>query len=158
MNLNTQRQIKHLVTIVVLTFSTFHAFGQSLSLNETTSFYEYSKIKDTATNGLINIFKKRLESLNYKEIEVSDSSIVCKGFTNHLVGGFATVEITYVIKLFFKSDRYKLTVTNFILTDKNGSNPLEGLGSYKKKWIGIIDKKLPEIIKNIEALNKTEAW
>ena len=129
-----------------------------MTFNDATSFYEYSKIKDTATNGLIANFKNRLETLNYKSVLVTDSAIVGIGFTNHLVMGFATVEIKYVVKLFFKQNRYKLTVTNFILTDKNGSNPLEGLGSFKKKWIGIIDKKLPDIIKNIETLNKTETW
>lgn len=152
------KQIRNLVVLFFVSFLYLKSHGQSLSLNEITSFYEYSKIKDTTTNGLVVKFKKRLESLNYKDIEISDSSITCKGFTNHLVMGFATVEIRYVIKLFFKSDKYKLTVTNFILTDKNGSNPLEGLGSFKRKWIGIIDKKLPEIVLKIDTLNIKESW
>jgi len=129
-----------------------------LSLNEKNTFYEYSHVKEASGSDLINHFSTRLKSLNYSNVEVSENKISATGFTNHLVGGFATVEIHYKIKITFKVDRYKLTLTNFILTDKNGSNPIEGLGMFKKKWVKIINKKLPKIVASIESENNTEDW
>jgi hypothetical protein len=132
--------------------------GQELSLNESTSFNEYSQIKESDDKKLIAKLKNRLTELNYKDISIQDASISGQGFTSHLVGGFATVEIKYMVKIAFKDGRYKLTLTNFILTDNNGSNPLEGMRSFEKKWIKIINGKLPEIIKNIENINSGDDW
>jgi len=132
--------------------------GQELSLNESTSYYEYMHVKESDDKELITKFKNRLTELNYKEVSIQDASISGAGFTNHLVGGFATVEIRYLVKIAFKEGRYKLTLTNFILTDKNGSNPLEGMRSFEKKWVNIINDKLPDIVKNIENLKNSDDW
>lgn len=150
--------MKKYLLLSLLVISNFLLSGQEISLNESNSFYEYSHIKESNDKELLNRFKNRLTDLNYKEIVVQENSISGQGFTNHLVGGFATVEIRYVIKISFKEGRYKLTLTNFVLTDKNGSDPLEGMGSFKKKWIRIINEKLPMIIDNVETLKNTNDW
>lgn len=158
MTAKIKKDVRDGIMILTLSLLTLFVKGQELSLNESTNFYEYSQIKDSSNKKLISLLKKRLENLNYNDVTIVENTLSGNGFTSHLVMAFATVEIKYVVKISFKEDRYKLTLTNFILTDKNGSNPLEGMGSFKKKWISIINKKLPEIIKNIESLNKDDNW
>ena len=146
--------IKLLIFITVLNVS-----AQELSLNESTNFYEFSKIVETNDEKIQGKFSQRFKQINLENIEINENSINGKGFTNHLVGGFATVEIHYSVKIDFKEGKYRLTITNFKLTDKNGSNPLEGMRSFKKKWIKKINKKLPEIITNIEKVDeKLDKW
>lgn len=145
--------------LFLLLFVCANIYSQKLSLNESTNFYEFSKIVETNDEKTKGKFIKRFKQINLENIESSEKSIKGNGFTNHLVGGYATVEINYTVKVDFKKGRYRMTITNFKLTDKNGSNPLEGMRSYKKKWLKKINKKLPEIISNIENLNtKEEEW
>src|SRR5258708_34281503 len=133
--------MKKYLLIPFLAISNFFVSAQEISLSESTNFYEYSHVKESTDSELIKKFKTKLADLKYKENVVQENSISGQGFTNHLVSGFATVEIRYLVKISFKEGRYKLTLTNFVLTDRNGSNPLEGMGSFKKKWIKIIDEK-----------------
>jgi hypothetical protein len=132
--------------------------GQELILNESVGFYEYTLIKESSDSSIEIKFKNRLNELNYKNVNYQDNFISGEGMTNHLVGGFATVEIKYLVKVSFKQGKYKLTITNFVLTDKNGSNPIEGMGSFKNKWVRIINEKLPEIVNNIQSLKNEEDW
>lgn len=148
--------MRNLALTLVLSLFSILLHGQELTLNESTNFYEYSHVKNSTETDVQIKFEKRLKEINLKDLNVSENSITGNGFTNHLVGGFATVEINYLVKVEFKEGRYKLTLTNFVLTDKNGSNPLEGMKSYKKKWIKIINEKLPEIIDNIESINNQD--
>lgn len=149
---------RSLLLLFILTIHCTSSYGQEITLNESTNFYEYSFVKDSIGNDLMKKFENRLRALNYKEISILENSISGKGFTNYLVGGFATVEITYVVKINFKENRFKMTFTNFVVADKNGSNPLEGLGSYKKNWIKIINEKLPDIVKNVRNLKNEDDW
>lgn len=150
--------MKKIASILFL-LATINVFSQELKLNESTNFYEFSKTVDVTDTQLHKKFIKRFKEINLENIEINDDMISGYGFTNHLVGGFATVEINYKVKIEFKENKYRLTLTNFKLKDKNGSNPLEGMRSFKNKWINIINKKLPSIIENIENLNsETEKW
>ena len=132
---------------------TVNCYAQELTLNQSTDFYEFSKIVEINDTQLNEKFSNRFKEINLTNIESEDNSISGYGFSNHLVGGFATVEIKYKVKIEFKENKYKLTITNFILTDKNGSNPIEGMGSFKNRWIKITNKKLPTIVGNIEKIN-----
>lgn len=142
------------LTLLLFFLISINLFAQELSINESTNFYEFSKIVENNDNQINEQFKKRFKEINLENIQNDPNSLSGIGFTNHLVGGFATVEIKYKVKIDFKENKYKLTLTNFLLTDKNGSNPLEGMKSFKNKWINIINKKLPNIIKNIENINE----
>jgi hypothetical protein len=145
--------------IILLLLITINCFSQELTLNQSTDFYEFSKIVEINDVKLSEKFSKRFKDINLTNLENVDNSISGYGFSNHLVGGFATVEIKYKVKIEFKENKYKLTLTNFILTDKNGSNPIEGMGSFKKRWIKTINKKLPSIVDNIEKINsEIEKW
>ena len=148
--------MRTLILFCILLTSKYFIFGQELLLNETTGFYEFNKVQENSDSILFLKFKNRLNDINYKNISIQENFISGEGFTNHLVGGFATVEIKYIVKIAFKEGKYKITLTNFILSDKNGNNPLEGMGSFKKKWINIINEKLPEIVKNLQDFNSNE--
>jgi len=146
------------IVLFCLTFG-IHCFSQELLFNESNNFFEFSKIVSTQDSLILNKFEKRFKEINLTGIETEQNSIYGYGFTNHLIGGFATVEIKYKVKIDFKENKYKITITNFILTDLNGSNPLEGMRSYKNKWIRIINKKLPSILSNIENIHSdTDKW
>lgn len=145
--------------LVIFCLATVNIFAQKLSLKESTNFYEFSKIVEVNDNQLNEKFKKRFKEINLENIQYDNTTLTGNGFTNHLVGGFATVEIKYKVKIELKEHKYKLTLTNFILKDKNGSNPIEGMKSFKNKWINIIDKKLPSIVENIEKINlNSDKW
>lgn len=145
--------MKHIVRLLILLIS-LNVYAQELTLNESTNFYEFSKVVESNHNDIKSKLTERFNEINLEDIVKTENAIKGKGFTNHLVGGFATVEIHYFVKIEFKNNRYKLTLTNFKLTDRNGTNPLEGMRSFKKTWIRKINKKLPEIISNIEKINE----
>ncbi len=145
--------------IILFMLMTFNCFAQQLTLNEQTNFYEFSKIVEINDAQLSEKFSKRFKEINLTDIENVENVISGYGFSNHLVAGFATVEIKYKVKIEFRENKYKLTLTNFILTDKNGSNPIEGMGSFKNRWIKITNQKLPSIVDNIEKINsETGKW
>ncbi len=131
-------------------------YSQELALNNENNFYEFSKVAKSNEKMLIEKFHNRFNEINLNNISQTDNKLIAKGFTNHLVSGFAIVEIRYKVIVMFKENRYKLTLTNFSLKDVNGEIPLEGAKSFKNKWIKKINKKLPEIIKNIENLQTTQ--
>ncbi len=134
------------------------SFSQKLSLNESTNFYEFSKVVEVENDSINKKFTKRFKQLNLEDIEISEKSIKGIGVTSDLVFGIPVV-IRYIVKVEFKEKKYKLTLTNFLLEDQRGKHPLEGMKSFKKRWIKKINKKLPEIISNIENLNtKEEEW
>jgi hypothetical protein len=134
-----------------------HVHGQELTLNPANNYYEYSAVKPLPASATPAVFAERLAALNYRKLMASgDSALTADGFTSHLVGGFANVEIFYTAKLMLRQGRYRLTLTNFVLTDKNGSNRLEGMGAFKKKWVRIINEKLPAIVSQFEATTKTD--
>jgi hypothetical protein len=147
-------------TLIIMFFLvTINAFTQELSLNKTTLFYEFSKIVEVNDSLIKEKYNKRFKEINLKNIERDEEILSGFGFTNHLVMGFATVEIHYKVKIEFKENKYRLTLTDFVLTDLNGSNPIEGLRSFKNSWINKINKKLPIIISNIENINsQSEKW
>jgi len=64
----------YFLLLVLLTISNLSQ-GQELSLNESTSFYEYSHVKESVEQVLITKFKNRLTELNYKDISIQDASI-----------------------------------------------------------------------------------
>ena len=123
------KNVNKKIIVISLFLIANYISAQNLELNSDTKFYEFSKIVEIKDEHLLSKFEKRLNEINIKNITKTENTIIGEGFTNHLVMGFATVEIRYTLKLSFKENKYKLTLTNFILTDKNGSNPLEGLRS-----------------------------
>lgn len=134
------------------------SFSQKLSLNESTNFYEFSKVVKAKDSLIKDKFLKRFKAINLKNIKDQSTSITGKAETTLFSVGYP-VPINYKVKIEFKENRYKLVLTNFVLTDQRGNGPLESLGSYKKRWIKKINKKLPEIISNIEKVNnKSEDW
>ena len=144
--------------MLVLLGISLASFSQKLSLNESTNFYEFSKIVKTNDGKIKEKFIKRFKQINLEDIESSEKSIKGTGVTSHLASGIP-IAIMYLVKVDFKEKKYKLTLTNFLLEDQRGKHPLEGMRSYKKRWIKKINKKLPEIISNIENLNtKEEEW
>jgi hypothetical protein len=134
--------------LITFLFISIHTSAQQLSLNESSKLFEYSHVKEG--DKTVDQQRARLEELGYKNITADPNKVSSEGFTSHLVGGFATVEIRYNTRYEFKEGRYKLTLTNFVLTDKNGSQALENLGSYQKRWIKTLNKKLPGIVAQLE--------
>ena len=149
--------MKNIIKAILFLFIS-NLTAQELELNESSNFYEFSKIVEFKDVNIKQKISKRFGEINIENINKDENSISGKAFTNHLVGGFATVEIHYSVKIEYKENRYRLKLTNFILTDKNGSNPLEGT-MLKKKWIRKINAKLPKIIQNIENINNdVDKW
>lgn len=146
---------KLLLSFVILLIS-INSFGQ-LTLNSSNNFYESSKVILTKDSEMIDKLENRFNEINLTEIKRTKNKLTGHGFTNHLVSGFANVEIKYKVRIDFKESKYKLTLTNFTLKDVNGEIPLEGAGNFKKKWIKKINKKLPEIISNIENFQTSES-
>ena len=142
--------------IVLLTiFISTNFYSQKLALNKPTNFYQFSKVVEVESDSINKKFTKRFKQINLKDIEISEKSIKGTGVTSHLTLG-VVIAIKYIVKVEFKKNKYKLTLTNFLLEDQRGKHPLEGLKSYKKRWVKRINKKLPEIISNIEKLNIKE--
>ncbi|TSE05209.1 hypothetical protein [Aquimarina algiphila] len=150
--------MKITLSLSILLFS-ISIYSQKLQLNEKNNFFQFSKVVNHTDEKIAEQFYNRFQKINLTEITESKNNISGIGVTNHLVMGFALVEIFYKVKIDFKPNKYRLVLTNFKLKDKNGTTPLEGSGSFKRGWIKKINKKLPEIIQNIENINsKDDDW
>ena len=148
--------MQKLLLFTVISLICYTGISQNLVLNPKNNFYEASQITLSDDPLIMKKFNKRFEEINLTDINQKDDIITAQGITNHLVMGFASVEISYKVKVSFKQDKFRVLLTNFVVSDKNGSNPLEGMRSYKKMWIKKINKKLPDIFKNIENVNSDE--
>lgn len=130
---------------------------QILTFNNDTAMWEFAEVYDgTEVNGLL---LNRLKATNYTILDNSSERIEALGKTSHLVGGFTTVEIEYKALIEFKDGRYRVKLSGWVLTDKNGSNPLENMKGFTKKWVKIINQKLPGIIESINNYNASDdSW
>jgi hypothetical protein len=131
-------------------------FSQTITLNEETSLYSFEKINEhnSTVDDLKNNFLTNFEKLSYSNILVTDDFISGENFYSVMIMS-TPMQVKYVVRIDFKTDKYKLLINKFTLEDKRWSPvPIENLKSGKKKWIQNINDKLPSIIKSIESINK----
>lgn len=125
-------------------------YSQEISLNETSSLYSYSHVKDSSEVNLINTLDTRLKSIGYSNVIKSDSSLSGENFFSVIILG-TPVQVHYNVFIEFQETKYKLTVNKFVLEDRRWSPvPLENIKTGKSRWIKKINENLPKILKAIE--------
>jgi len=137
---------------------TFFGFSQELTLNEELNIYNYEVVKDLQITVAerLDIFEKKLKELNYNNIVKDETSIKSESFVTKMIFGSA-MEVHYNVYIQFKEDRYKLLLNDFTVNDvRFGKVAIETMKkSSRKRWIGFINKELPQILANIE---NTSSW
>ena len=148
--------MKKLIALFTLFCLPFLGLGQDLKLNPDTKLYEAVVIVPQAITA--EQIEQRIRQLNYKEIQAEPALVSGEGITGHLVGGHASVEIQYTARVEIKDNRYRIVLTGFKLTDRNGAMPLENMGAFVNRWVKIINKKTPGIITAIQTESTADNW
>lgn len=152
---NTNFKQKKMKKIILLTLITFNfAISQEIKLNPNSSIYDYSEINEFTNSNQINLFESKMRELNFSNISKSETSVSGESYFSILIMG-TPLQVKYFVFIDFKENKYKLSISKFIIEDKRWSPvPLENIKSGKSRWISEINKKLPEIIKAIKTESK----
>ena len=146
--------MKKIVLLFLFCISSI-TYSQEISLNEISSLYSYSHVKDSLEVNLINTLDTRLKSIGYSNVIKSDSSLSGENFFSVIILG-TPVQVHYNVFIEFQETKYKLIVNKFVLEDRRWSPiPLENIKTGKSKWIKKINENLPKILKAIE---KKSTW
>lgn len=144
-----------ILSIIIL--GSMSANPQILNISSDSGLYEWSEVYQASD--VQDKIESQLRRTNYEILTSSQDLIEAKGLASHMVGGFAPVEINYKVLVQFKEGRYKLTLTAWYLNDGRANTRLEDLKGATKKWLKIINEKLPSIITSINNYdNKDDAW
>lgn len=126
---------------------------EKITLNETTSLYEYSHVKNFENVADVDNFIKNMKTLNYTNVLIDGSSITGENYFSVMVMS-TPLQVHYYVFIDLKETKYKLTINKFVIEDKRWSPvPLENIKSGKNRWISKINENLPKIIKALEAKN-----
>ena len=146
--------MKRLALLTIL-FVFYAGSAQELKKNLETGKVEYIEIVEEPRD--IPTLQKRLSELGYKNIAAQTASVKGRGLVNEEVPGFV-VEITYDAILETKDSRYRISIANVTVKDKMGVHNLEDMGGFQKKWIKILNSKMPEIITKIKSKSSAKDW
>jgi hypothetical protein len=137
--------------LLLLLFFPFIGSSQEILLNDFTSLYEYSHIKDFQSDNQINDFERNFKALNYSNVLKDENSISGENYFSVLIMG-TPLQVHYFVYLEFKKTKYKISINKFIIEDKRWSPiPIENIKRGKSKWIKKINENIPNIIKSIES-------
>ena len=124
---------------------------EKITLNESTSLYQYSLIKEYQSVSQVDNITKNMKTLNYTNVVVDESSIKGENYFSVIIMG-TPMQVNYLVFIDLKESKYKMIITKFIIEDKRWSPvPLENIKSGKNRWIEKINENLPKIIKALES-------
>ncbi len=151
------KKITSILSLILIIITNESSFAQEVSMNETLKIYEYTDIRefDLSIENRLNLFANKMKELNYSEVEKFDDGIKGENFFTKMIFGSA-MEVHFNSFIMFKEGRYKLTINNFRIKDERyGTVAVETLKkSSQKKWIEFINEQLPQVVSNLENMDK----
>lgn len=142
---------------LLLLFVSAVGFSQQVTMNETLKLYEYTHVKDFSGEATdrSKLFLDKMRELNYENIESFEGGVKAESFVTKMIMGSA-MEVHYNALIQFKEGKYRLTINNFRIKDvRYGTVAVETLGKgSQKRWVGFINEQLPQIISNLENIDK----
>jgi len=146
--------MKNLLIISCLCLLNINAISQKITISNSSKKYEYSHVKEFEGNvgDRLTLFEKKMNELNYSNVNSSDNQIKGESFITKVLTGTA-MEVHYNLVIQLKEGRYRLAVNDFTIKDQRfGTYILEDLKERsQKRWVSFINEKLPDIIKNVES-------
>ena len=137
-------------------FLSNHIFSQEVLTNYETKKFEYVQIIQSSDTLIKSNVLKYFSKLNYNDIKVSDNFISGSSFFADSVMGFP-VKYYYTVSFEFKTGKYKVCLSNFIIEDHTKLPiPLEDVPYMKGMWVRKANKKIPIIVQAL--ISKEKDW